>query len=106
MWLRYIYWSEKYVSPSEGVKQIRKSLNNTFIDNKIDVEDQRFDISGAVCVDKNEVEVQFRVQKGYVKLKQAVRKIQTRYVPGDSFEISLIRLSTWDHTIYNVFNLI
>ena len=88
------YWSEKEVSPSEAVKQIRKSLDNTFIDNKIDVEDQRFEICGAVCVDKNEIEVQVRVQKGYVKLKQAVRKIQTRYVPGDSFEISLIRLST------------
>ena len=89
------YWSEKDVSPSEAVKQIRKSLNNTYIDNKIEVEDQTFDMCGSACVnDKNEVEVQVRVQKGYVKLKQAVRKIQARYLPGDGFEISLIRLST------------
>ena len=88
------YRSKKEASPSEAVKQIRKSLNNTFTDDKIDVEDQRFEICVAVCVDKNEIEVQVRVQKGYVKLKQAVRKIQTRYVPGDAFEISLIRLST------------
>ena len=71
------------------------SLNKVLSSLLVMVEDQIFEMCGSACVnDKNEVEVQVRVQKGYVKLKQAVRKTQARYLPGDGFEISLIRLST------------
>ena len=88
------YWSENQASTSDAVKQIEKSLIKSFNDTKIDAKDQLFEIYDAKHVDTNEVEVKVRIQKGSVMLKQAVKKIQTRYVPGDAFEISLIRLST------------
>ena len=92
--LTFGFWSEKEISTFEAAKQIRESLSCSFIENKIDVADQIFEICGSKVIDKNEVEVQIKVKKEPSKLKQAVKQIQTRYKPGDSYEISLIRLST------------
>ena len=88
------YWSENQASTSDAVKQIEKSLIKSFNDTKIDAKDQLFEIYDAKHVDTNEVEVKVKVEKGFVMLKQAVKKIQTRYVSRDAFEISLIKLST------------
>ena len=91
---KFGYWSEIEASTSEVVKHIKKCLVKSLSDSKIKVEDQLFKIYDAKHIDKNEVEIMVKVKKGSVMLKQAVKKIRTSYVPGDSLEISLLSLST------------
>ena len=86
----YNHWSKEAVCIADAVKLIRERLVQSFVENKIDNADQKFEICAAECTDteNNEIEVKVKVPKDIGRLKQAMRKICTRYVPGDEFEIS------------------
>merc|ERR1712098_336760 len=82
------FWSEKKVSTIEAIEQISKNLKKSFEDSKPSEVDKNFIISGAVHTEENEIEVKVKANKGSLPLKLAVKKIETRYLPGDPYEIT------------------
>ena len=82
------FWSEKKVSIIDNIAHIRKNLKKSFDDSKLSEGDKKFIISGAEYTEENEIEVKVKAKMGSLPLKLAIKKIETRYMPGDPYEIT------------------
>ena len=92
----FSHWSEREVSPVDAVKQIERRLIRGFMDSNIEKADRKYEICSAECTDadNNEIEVKVKLLKNFMKMKQAVKTIETRYSPVDALEITFRGISS------------
>ena len=78
----------------DAMKHIEKSLRQSFEDCKVSTSDQSLEMCDAKHTDENEIEVRVKLKKGSSLVKLAAKKTETRYNPGDSFEIVLKQIGS------------